>query len=152
MKTLDRPRDAAEIVERLRRVRPDSARRWGRMSVHQMVCHLSDAFRMAMGAKRVSHATDIRLRAVVKCIALYVPVRWPPGIVTRPEVDQEAGGTSPGEFAEDLSEVERLLMELIAQPRDFVWPTHPIFGPMSRAAWMRWGYLHTDHHLRQFGA
>jgi hypothetical protein len=28
---------------------------------------------------------------------------------------------------------------------------HPIFGPMSAAAWMRWGYLHADHHLRQFG-
>jgi hypothetical protein len=32
------------------------------------------------------------------------------------------------------------------------WPTHPIFGRMSEAAWMRWAYLHTDHHLRQFGA
>jgi hypothetical protein len=28
---------------------------------------------------------------------------------------------------------------------------HPIFGPMSRENWMRWGYLHADHHLRQFG-
>jgi hypothetical protein len=30
-------------------------------------------------------------------------------------------------------------------------PAHPIFGPMSEAAWLRWGYLHADHHLRQFG-
>jgi len=29
---------------------------------------------------------------------------------------------------------------------------HPIFGWMSEASWMRWAYLHTDHHLRQFGA
>ena len=28
---------------------------------------------------------------------------------------------------------------------------HPVFGPMTRGAWLRWGYLHTDHHLRQFG-
>jgi hypothetical protein len=27
---------------------------------------------------------------------------------------------------------------------------HPIFGPMSRSAWLRWAYLHMDHHLRQF--
>ena len=32
------------------------------------------------------------------------------------------------------------------------WPAHPIFGRMSEAEWLRWGYLHTDHHLRQFGA
>jgi hypothetical protein len=29
---------------------------------------------------------------------------------------------------------------------------HPVFGAMSDSAWRRWGYLHTDHHLRQFGA
>jgi len=28
---------------------------------------------------------------------------------------------------------------------------HPIFGGMSERAWLRWAYLHTDHHLRQFG-
>jgi hypothetical protein len=28
---------------------------------------------------------------------------------------------------------------------------HPIFGAMSERAWLRWGYLHMDHHLRQFG-
>jgi hypothetical protein len=26
-----------------------------------------------------------------------------------------------------------------------------MFGPMSERDWMRWGYLHADHHLRQFG-
>ena len=30
-------------------------------------------------------------------------------------------------------------------------PAHPMFGPMTPEDWMRWGYLHADHHLRQFG-
>jgi hypothetical protein len=29
---------------------------------------------------------------------------------------------------------------------------HPMFGSMKRADWLRWGYLHADHHLRQFSA
>jgi hypothetical protein len=29
---------------------------------------------------------------------------------------------------------------------------HPLFGRMSDADWLRWAYLHADHHLRQFGA
>jgi hypothetical protein len=29
---------------------------------------------------------------------------------------------------------------------------HPVFGPMTRVDWLRWGYLHVDHHLRQFSA
>ena len=28
---------------------------------------------------------------------------------------------------------------------------HPIFGPLTTSQWMRWGYLHVYHHLRQFG-
>jgi hypothetical protein len=38
-----------------------------------------------------------------------------------------------------------------APPGTLVGQAHPIFGPMSDAAWLRWGYLHMDHHLRQFG-
>jgi hypothetical protein len=29
---------------------------------------------------------------------------------------------------------------------------HPIFGELTDSERMRWGYLHMDHHLRQFGA
>jgi hypothetical protein len=56
MKSLASERDRAEIFARLERVRPDSARRWGRMSVHQMVCHLADANRMALGRKQATFA------------------------------------------------------------------------------------------------
>jgi hypothetical protein len=28
---------------------------------------------------------------------------------------------------------------------------HPFLGKLSRAEWLRWAYLHMDHHLRQFG-
>ena len=29
---------------------------------------------------------------------------------------------------------------------------HPISGSMLERAWLRWGYLRVDHHLRQFEA
>lgn len=151
MKTLASARDAAEIVHRLRALRPDSAARWGRMSAHEMVCHLSDSCRMATGAKSVSQASGPLQRTVVKWIALYLPRPWPPGLLTRPEIDQEQGGTRPGDFAADVAEAVTLV-KAIATARNVDWPSHPVFGPMSRAAWLRWGYVHADHHLRQFGA
>ncbi|HEY3122291.1 MAG TPA: hypothetical protein VGL15_16820, partial [Vicinamibacteria bacterium] len=91
MKTLSRERDRAEILRRLKDVRPESARRWGRMSAHQMVCHLSDSFRMVMGEKPVSHATSLFHRTILKWAALYAPLPWLRGIPTRPEIDQECG-------------------------------------------------------------
>jgi hypothetical protein len=153
MKTFAQEQCRAEIVRRLMTVRADSASRWGRMSAHQMVCHLSDAFRMAIGRRAVSDATGRLQRTLVKWTALYLPLPWPAEIPTRPEIDQHQGsGTRPGDFAADVAEL-RALMEIIAtREPGFQWPTHPIFGRMSRAAWLRWAYLHMDHHLRQFGA
>jgi hypothetical protein len=152
MNTLARARCTAEIIRRLRTVRPDSAPRWGQMSAHQMICHLCDSCRMAMGEKPVSDASGRLQRTVVKWIALYVPARWPPGIPTRPEVDQQAAGTRPVEFAADVAGLEALLELITTRKKESGWPAHPIFGRMSQGAWLRWAYLHTDHHLRQFGA
>ena len=152
MKTLARPDDKAELVRRLQTLRPDSARRWGRMNVHQMVCHLSDSFLMSLGQRPVSPATGPLQRTLVKWIALYAPLRWPRGkIATRPEVEQGAGGTCPTDFAADVARLEALVESFGAPAAPADWPPHPIFGPLSQRAWLRWGYLHMDHHLRQFG-
>jgi uncharacterized protein DUF1569 len=152
MKTLARQRDKAELLGRLKAVHPDSVRRWGQMSAHQMICHLTDAFRMGIGQKPVSRDDGLFHRTLLKWVVLYLPVSWPSGILTRPEIDQELGGTRPGDFASDVALLESLLELITAQPRSFDWQSHPIFGGMSAAAWLRWGYLHVDHHLRQFGA
>ncbi len=48
MKTLLNARDKAEIVSRLESVQPFSPRVWGKMSAHQMVCHLGDVFKLYM--------------------------------------------------------------------------------------------------------
>ena len=102
--------------------------------------------------KPVSHATSLLQRTIVKWIALYLPLPWPAGIPTRPEIDQELGGTRPVDFAADVAQLEALLEHITTQTRTFEWQAHPIFGRMSEAAWLRWAYLHMDHHLRQFGA
>jgi hypothetical protein len=152
VKTLARSTDQADILRRLRDVHPESARLWGRMSAPQMVCHLADAFRMALGQKPVSDVPGLLNRTFVKWMALYAPMRWPPGLLTRPEIDQLVTGTRPCEFATDVAQVEAFVALMTAPGTDFEWPSHPVFGKMSRRDWMRWGYLHMDHHLRQFGA
>jgi hypothetical protein len=152
MNTLARHHCKAEILRRLRNVHPDSARRWGQMSAHQMICHLCDSCRMAMGDTPVTAANVPIPRPLIRWIALYLPMRWRPGIVTTPEIDQFVGGTPPADFAADVAELETLLENMASRPNGSRWPTHPVFGTMSHRAWMRWAYLHTDHHLRQFGA
>ena len=150
MKTMARAQDKEEIVRRLRTIRADSGRRWGRMSAHQMICHLSDSFLAVTGQRDISPASGLLQSTVIKWIALYAPLKWPRGVPTRPEVDQEVGGTKPSHFAADVTQLE-MLVELITARKGCFGPTHPIFGDMSDTDWMRWAYLHMDHHLRQFG-
>jgi hypothetical protein len=153
MKTLAQPDHKSEIAARLATLRADSARRWGRMSAHQAVCHLSDSFRAVIGRRPVKPRTSLLQRTIVKWAALYLPLRWPAGVPTTPELDQLCGGgTSPAEFAADVADLAALVELVTAEPKTFEWQRHPTFGAMSNAEWMRWGYLHMDHHLRQFGA
>jgi hypothetical protein len=151
VRTLAEERDRAQLLARLRAVRPDSARRWGRMSVHQMVCHLADNYRMALGQRPVETTRVPVPRGLVKWAALYAPLPWPRGIPTAPETDQERLGTRPLEFAVDLAEAAALL-ERVAAEAGLERRAHTVFGAMTAADWLRWAWLHTDHHLRQFGA
>lgn len=151
MKTLADERCEQELRERLRRLRPETPRRWGKMSSHQMVCHLADAFRAYMGIRPVEDVSTAFLRTVVKWAALWVPMPWPHGFRTAPELDQERAGTEPGKFGRDLDELLELMTSMARQPRTFSWQAHPLFGRLSEAEWMRMGYLHTNHHLGQFG-
>jgi hypothetical protein len=116
-----------------------------------MVCHLNDNFRMALGQRPVEATRVLVPRGFVKWAALYAPLPWPRGIPTAPETDQERLGTRPLEFAADLAEAAALL-ERVAAEAGLERRAHTVFGAMSAADWLRWAWLHTDHHLRQFGA
>ena len=70
MKTLSNPRDRNELLVRFTKLRADSQPRWGAMSAHQMICHLSDSFRGSLGEKYVSPATSLFKRTLMKWVAL----------------------------------------------------------------------------------
>jgi hypothetical protein len=152
MKTLSNPRDKEEILRRLETIQSGTLRRWGKMSAHQMVCHLCDGCRMYMGEKRVQPAAGVVKPLLLRCVAVWSPMPWPRGFPTVREIDQEAEGTPPAQFEADKQELSRLLERLTRRPKDFAWQPHPHFGQMSEESWMRLAYLHANHHLRQFGA
>jgi hypothetical protein len=151
MKTLLDPVVRASIDARLSRLRPDSQRRWGRMTASQMICHLNDSFRGSLGdlGEPKHRKATLFGRTVMKWWALSMP--WPRGIRTARGVDQERDGTRPKVFEDDLAALkattDRFIRELPALTRR----PHYFFGMLTEAEWARWGYQHYHHHLRQFG-
>lgn len=150
LRTIHDDATRARLLARLDTLAHDAPGRWGRMSAHQMLCHLSDLFDFALGERpgrvhggRFSHS-------VARWYALNVPLRWPHGFPTAREFDQERDGTPPDVFDADRDRVLERIHRFTDPGAEL--GAHPLFGPLSRAEWGRWGFRHTDHHLRQFGA
>lgn len=154
MKSLSRPEQKQELLSRIQRVQPASERLWGKMSSHQMICHLADGYRLYMGEiSGEPIAASALIKGIIRTAALYMPIPWPRGVIpTLPSIDQAAGyGTSPAEFTNDVRVLCKLLEQFTQLPSNYVWNQHPGLGKLSYSQWMRLGYLHADHHLRQFG-
>lgn len=152
MKTLESTSDTREILSRVGRVGPGAARRWGTLTPGEMFCHLADAYECAFGRRPAARIDNAFRRTVVKFVALRAPMRWPHGISAPAEFDPRRSGTKPDAFDSDRERVVRLVQELADLKSVVAGARHPIFGPLDLSEWKRWGYLHADHHLRQFAA
>ncbi|MFA5911726.1 MAG: DUF1569 domain-containing protein [Vicinamibacterales bacterium] len=138
------------LVARLDHLRPESTRRWGTLTPHEMLCHLGDAAEMVLLIRPRTEVVSTRGRPIIKWLALSSPLRLPHGWATNPMHDPRALGTRPSEFANDRARAVAGLNGIAAGTGPLE-PAHGFFGVMSREDWQRWAYKHTDHHLRQFG-
>ena len=148
-RTVFEARHLDRLIERIGALRPDSPRRWGRMTPHQALCHLSDSTRATLGEWTKPPQRTPPLRGFIRFIAFNAPIRWPHGVRTARELDQDRDGTKPVEFERDRAELVTLLRRLASTDR---LPPHPLWGPMSRGMTGRYVWRHVDHHMRQFGA
>lgn len=151
MRTLSSSGEVQRVAARLGALTPGDKARWGRMSVTEMLRHLHISFLGAMSTERdwgTVPAQPLPPRAL-KFAALRLPIQWPRNVETVSELEREAPRMQHGSFAEEQTAVLQLMARFVRPEQ--VRGDHPMFGTMSYWDWMRWGYLHADHHLRQFG-
>jgi hypothetical protein len=151
MKTIADRAALESLLARMAALAPDSQRRWGTFTAHEMLCHLGDAMEMVLRTRPRATPIAVRHRPFVKLFGLWAPFPWPHGWPTNPQHNPRVDGTRPSEFATDLNRVICSLRALGAPDHDSLEPAHGFFGQMSTADWQRWAYRHADHHLRQFG-
>lgn len=150
MKTLEKSDCLKEILDRIAKITPTSKRLWGSMTPQEMLCHLADSTECAFG-RGASVPTDSAFKqAFFKFIALKLPIKWPQGIKTRSAFDPRREGTKPTDFEADKARVTHLIKQLAEAKNIPSEIQHPFLGSLTTLEWKRWGYLHADHHLRQF--
>ena len=148
MKSLASAKVVSETRARLLRVAAGDRPLWGRMTAMQMMRHLGCAYEVALGERTVEPVKGMP-PVVVKFVALRTGLPWPKNLETTPEL-KRALDEGPEVGFEELVGEAVAKMEDVARATRLA-PSHPMFAGMTTADWMRWGYLHADHHLRQFG-
>jgi Protein of unknown function (DUF1569) len=148
MKSLASVEVLSEVRTRLKDVKVGDRALWGKMTAKQMMRHLACSYEVALGDRAVGSLNGMP-PVLMKWLALRSGLRWTKNIQTMPELKRAIASHSDDEFdAVVLGVIEK--MQTVATGTRCA-PTHPMFGPMTAEDWMRWGYLHADHHLRQFG-
>ena len=100
MKTLRDASVQGEVRSRIESLTAEDAARWGKMSVHQMICHLRDSYGVGLGEKKVAMVAIPMPRAFMKRVALQVPIEWRKGSI-RTRGGAGCGRRGPVEFEND---------------------------------------------------
>jgi len=136
----------ADILRRLRALRPDAARRWGKMSVAQMLWHVNEAMEGALGRIAAEPMRVPLPRPLLKFIVLNMP--WGKGA---PTLKRWIPQSDSYDFASERDRCCRLVDEIALKPITEAWPDSPTLGRMTGREVSRLQAKHLNHHLTQFG-
>ena len=136
----------SEIENRLRALKPDASRRFGKMSVSQMLWHVNEAMEVALGTKKAAKQKTPLPGPIMKFLVINVP--WPKGAPTLPMFVPK----SEHDFDAERARCLRLLGQFCAKGLDSEWPENPVFGSVRGRDVTRLHAKHPNHHLTQFGA
>ncbi len=147
MHTLHDATDRQAIAARIRSLRTDSARQWGRMSIDQMLWHVHQGLRHGLDEVQFEPVPGPPIpRGLFKWLVLRMP--WPHGARTMPGFVADGAYDLEEQRAAVLRSIDAFASRDLASP----WPRHCAFGAMSGVEWSRLIHKHLDHHLRQFSA
>jgi len=146
MKSVHQPEVKQKILDRLNKLNPESQRHWGKMSVGQMLAHVSAQLKLGTG--------EIKGKAILPAWIQYVAkqtfgfrIPWTKSLPTAKEMTIK----DERQFEEEKQAFLATFQLFMEKDADSTWWPHPIFGKMSKEEWGKVAYKHLDHHFRQFG-
>jgi hypothetical protein len=135
-----------EIVARILALSADRHPRWGKLTAPQMLAHISDQIRTALGDVPARRGSGWFSVPPFNYLMIYV-VPWPRGA----KGPSEAFTTTPTTWNSDRDELLVLIQRFCEKREQQAWPEHPLFGKLSGKDWAALSTRHLSHHLRQFG-
>ena len=148
MTELHDPNVREAIQSRVRGLQPDARRKWGTMTVDQMLWHLGTALELCLGRLDAGGETAPlpMPKAMLRFVVLNMP--WPKGVPTLRSIK----ATKSYDFQAEQARCLKLIDEFTAKPIRDRWPEHPVLGTLTGSQYSRLQAKHILHHLEQFGA
>jgi hypothetical protein len=136
-----------QLRKRVESLSPQAKRRWGKMSIDQMLWHCNEWLEMALGRHKPQEGRSAPIpKPMLKFMVLRLP--WPKGAPTAPGFE----AVKQHSFSTEKAKMLRLIDEIGTRDCAGSWPESPAFGKMSGKDWSHLMARHLDHHLKQFSA
>jgi len=149
MKNVFHLTDKSEILYRINKLTPDTQRKWGKMTVSQMLAHLNVSYEMIYESNhpKPNFLMKFILKSFVK------------NMVVNDKPYKRNGQTAPAFVIKEDKDFETERARLIAyidQTQElgvayFDGKESHSFGSLNISEWNNMLYKHLDHHLSQFG-
>jgi hypothetical protein len=132
-------------------IAPAAARRWGTLSLAQMFAHLRITFEISLEERAAKDESRPWLLPVLWVLLFRLWTDWPKGkIKASPQFLDDSANDVELERALLLESMRRFVQRSESDPGHMA--LEPMLGRVSLESWQRIHGVHTDHHLRQFGA
>lgn len=136
-----------KMLARVGKLSAASQRKWGKMSVSQMLKHMNTAFSVPINKIKVpkDKLYYVSANPLARWLLIRGMTKWPKNLVTADSF-----------IVKDDPEFEVTKKEFLATIKEFLSASdfsgsHPVFGVMDKELWGEAMYIHLNHHLEQFG-
>jgi hypothetical protein len=141
-----------QLVQQFASLNPDAVPHFGKMNVHQMIEHMSDAFRQASGLAPFDPVGDEETtEKMYRFMMSDKPFRENTPNPYLPDTPNAPVHATTHIALEHLTKaIDHFFQVYEAQPDLRI--LNPFFGNLNYDEWVHLLYKHSMHHLRQFGA
>lgn len=146
MKSLFDTEAYSEIRNRINKLSEDSQKKWGKMSIGQMLHHCQGTLNIMLGKGDYDLRPSLMGQLFFKRM-LYNDIPYLKNMPTAKFLKEK----DPKNFNTEKENMIALLDEFERQRNRVEWKYHPAFGYFTKQQWGQMQYKHLDHHLRQFG-
>lgn len=130
---------------RINQLSENSQKRWGKMSVGQMLHHCQGTLNIML--KGDYGLKPSLLGQLFFKRMLYSDIPYPKNLRTSRFLKEK----EPRDFIIEKKNILAVLDEFECQRNRVEWKYHPAYGYFTKQQWGQLQYKHLDHHLRQFG-